>query len=911
MRFARWVTHRPGWVLSAASVVSLLALIQLVDLATGTPRIRIQPSVTSLIPEADAKRVFYDETKETFRNDDALLLALTDEEGIFRTETLDRIARITEVLESHADVERVISLASVDDVQGTEDSLRLVPFLEEIPTASGALAALRGRVLGNPVWAGHLVSRDAGAAAFVVILLPISDRELIARNLDRELLDYARRVPGPGQLSMTGGPHLRAEASRVLNRDLGVVVPLLLLAMALVGLAGFRSLAGAVVPVATLAMALIWCLGVVAWLQLDLNLLTVVLPPLVLIIGFAYAIHIVSATAAMEGAPRERTAAGLGVVGLATLVAGVTTVAGFLALTASPLAAIRVFGLLCALGVVCTVVSALFVAPALLCFVPPRLDRTQGRAFEAGWRWLADFLLARRRAVLFAGAVVAALAVLGAFQIRLGTGLVTDFSPESQVRRDFDRIDTALEGAGTLSVVLRGARAGAFHDPELLTFLTRLQRWLADQPEVGSTTSLADHVRLLHWAFSGERPGTLRIPSDRALVSQLLLLGPTEDLENVVDFEARVAHVLVRARTVDTRVVSSLVARTERWLAAELPQAVDGQVTGSSVLLSETMDQIAAGQATSLSLAFGMIFLVLALLLTSWRAGLVALLPNALPVLLYFGALGFSGSPLNLTTGVVACLVLGIAVDDTTHFMVHFSGAARRWASEAEGVRESLVHVGRPVTFTSVALVVGFLCMLVCDLEPLRQFGALAAFTIGCAWIADITLTPAVASTMRIVTLWDLLAFDLGEDPQRTIPLFANMRPREARLMALMMHTVECDAGDTLLRAGEEGRDTYVVLDGELLARSPSGQGGVPLRSLQRGSVIGEVGLVRGRRSADIVATEDARLLRFGAEEISRLKRRSPRIAAQLLENLALVLADRLVDVSERLAKASPASEPR
>jgi hypothetical protein len=359
--------------------------------------------------------------------------------------------------------------------------------------------------------------------------------------------------------------------------------------------------------------------------------------------------------------------------------------------------------------------------------------------------------------------------------------------------------------------------------------------------------------------------------------------------------------VAVRTAAIDSHEVRSLTRRIEERLTG-LPDPLAAAVTGDTVLLSRTMDEIALGQALSLGVALLIIYAVLALMFTSLRAGLIALIPNALPVLIYFGILGWFGLTLNTTTGLVACLVLGIAVDDTIHLMVQFNETSRRHADQNLGVVEAMRTVGRPVTYTSMALVLGFLCLLPSRMETLAQFGVLAAATLGIAWLIDLTFTPALAYGMRIVTIWDVLSFDLGESPHRSIPLFRGLRHAQARMVALLSSMVRYPAGALVMRTGEEASEMFVVIDGELAVTSERCGETVHLRTLKRGDLLGEVGILCGSRSADVRAISDVRLIRFTRRSVERLARRHPRIASRIYANLSAGLAQRLATLTERVS---------
>jgi hypothetical protein len=217
-------------------------------------------------------------------------------------------------------------------------------------------------------------------------------------------------------------------------------------------------------------------------------------------------------------------------------------------------------------------------------------------------------------------------------------------------------------------------------------------------------------------------------------------------------------------------------------------------------------------------------------------------------------------------------------------------------------VKAALVHVGRPVAFTTVALCLGFLAIGFSSLRAQAEFGVLAAFTLAVAWLMDMTLTPAIASRLRVVTLWDVLSFDLGEAPQEAIPLFRGLSRAQARVVALLSEIVSLPAGARLIRAGERGDEVYVVIEGELRSWVERDGRRVELNRHGRGDLLGEVGLVRGARSANVDCETPARLLRLAPGHLARLERRSPRIAARLYRNLGSTLAERLVRATGRVA---------
>jgi predicted RND superfamily exporter protein len=678
--------------------------------------------------------------------------------------------------------------------------------------------------------------------------------------------------------------------------------------MCAVAFLSFRTLRGVVLPLATVGISVLWTIAFAALTIGSLSVVTIAAPAILTVVGFAYAIHVLSAyNDVLRGehgdwADREEAVyLALRHVAVPLFFTGVTTAAGFFSLTISPIEAIDAFAIFGGFGVLATLVVSMTFAPAALRLLPvPKRTRSGGDALDRLFGRLADFDIRNRRAILAVGGVGALVSLAGMTRIEVGTATIGNFRRDNPVRLDFELINEHLQGANAFSILFETTVPEAFKEPLNLEAVAQIEAWLAEQPEVGGTTSLVDFVKTLHQGFFDNDPAAFRIPDSRALVSQLLLLGANEELDEFVDTGFQSARVVVRTSATHSRDVVRLVDRIEDQLHL-VPHHLRTSVTGDTVLLSRTMDEVALGQALSIGTALLIIYAILCALFTSLRAGLLALLPNVLPVLIYFGLLGWGGISLNLTTGLVACMVMGIAVDDTIHLLVHFNAESKRHADERRGMVEALRLVGRPVTYTTLALCVGFACLVASETRNQIEFGVLSSVTLAFAWLVDVTFTPALASGMRVVSLWDVLTLDLGREPEHSIPLFRGLRATQARVVALLCGLSELPQGEKLFRSGEQGNDMYVVIDGELRASVTQDGRHVALRNLGRGDVIGEVGLFRGARTADVIAVSDARLLRLTRESLTRLERRHPRIGARIYANLGEVLAERLASVTTRV----------
>lgn len=906
--FARLVTRSPLIILVVLFAVTVAALHGIVDLRSGEFRLQVDPALDRLLPEDDDDRRFYERAKKTFGSDEFLLLVLDGSE-VFEPAMLARIQRITARLEREPDVLRVVSLANATDVTGREGEIVINPFYDDIPQDAAALAALRERVRQHPIYGDALVSRDGRATAILVFFEKIDSRDFVNRNVSARLADIAREEGG--EVSVTGNPHIKAQLSRTIVSELTVILPIVGAITVLLCALAFRSPRGVLLPLGAIGMSLIWTLGAMGWVGTPLNLVSNIIPPLLITLGFASAMHVMSEyyDALLHHPAVDRASNTTAMVrvleemGLAILVNGLTTVLGFLSLCTSSVLAIRQFGFWSVVGVLAATITALIFIPACLVLMGPPKRRPHARQegrIERIADWISEFDIRHRRGIYVATFALLAIACYGMSLIQVSSSFVGSFVAASPIRQTFEALNERMGGLTSFYVIVEGDEDEAFTRPNNLLELASLQAWLEDQPEIASTGSIADGVMLLNRATNANDPAAFKIPETAGLVKELLLFGGDELTDGFVDPRYRAANITVRSKVSGSAEIRALMQRLDTRLA-QLPRRLRARATGDIVLLGHTMDDITRGMLSSSLTAFGTIYLTLALLLTSFRVGLYALLPNLVPVAVYYGALGLTGTPLNLSTSLIGAITLGIAVDDTVHYFSRFALEARRLGDEQRATVSTLRAVIRPVTFTTVGLCLGFLALTASQLKSQVEFGLLSAFTMAVGWLLELTLSPTICSSVRLITLWDLLTLDLGHDPHRSIPLFDGLSKRQARIFALMSRSTQLAAGQRLFAEGEKGGEMFIVIDGELVASLDRSGKRVEFTRMRRGDVVGEIALFTEHRSADVDVLQDARLLRFGDSDLTRLRKRYPQIAATVYANLNRVLASRVKNTLQTL----------
>jgi predicted RND superfamily exporter protein len=747
----------PRLTLALLVLVSLAAAAVLVRPSPLGLRVRIDPSTEPLLPRGDPARQGYEQAVRHFGNDEVFVVAM-ETEDVFTAGNLAALRRVSEAIRRLPGVKGATSLIDVYSFRydPAQDWVEVRPFIEEIPEDRAELAELRARALADPVYRRTLVSEDGRAAALNVSFRAMSDAEFIGQDLDGRIAAILAAESGAGRrFHVAGRPHVKTRVFHVMVRDLAVLIPAALLAMAAVAWLAFGTRRGVVLPLGTALGSNLWTFGALAALDRPLTILTTLLGPTLVALGCVYGVHVYARweeEIARDPDPRRAAAAAARHLRAPVLVAGVTTMIGFGALLLSDVPAVRELGALSVFGTAAITLISLAGLPALLALLPPprparawneRLDALLDARLAA----LAGGAARHRVAVmaLCAGAAVAAVAAIP--RIEIDTDYLSFFSADDPVRRDFEAVNRLLAGAVPIYVSLHGD-PGDFRDPELLGKLETLQARIDRVPGVSRSLSFLETLRVLNRAIERDDPAQERIPDSRAGVSELLFMVPKGELARFMNVDHSRANLVVRTGEVGSASVRELSDRLEEELAeAGLP--VEGAVTGNAILLNRSADGIAEGQPRTVGVAALAIFVLIAAALGSGRLGAVAMLPNLLPVLLFFGLLGAGVAPLSLPTSLIGSVALGIAIDDTAHFLFRYRREREGGASPRDAVRETGRRVGRAIAVTSLMLCIGFGVVAFSGFATLREFGLLSAATMGLCVLADLVLLPAVLGRGR------------------------------------------------------------------------------------------------------------------------------------------------------------------
>lgn len=719
------------------------------------PRIGFEADYSKMLPAGDPIVAQYDRARDLFGSQSMFMFALEAEEGgtLFDLPSLVKLYRITDELAILVDeglLEEVISPASVKVVAGSAAAITVRPILSQPPNTEEDVARFREMVLAERMVKDTLFAADGRAAVLVLRVTPeLEDREdAMGRVLDR-LTDLTARYGGPERFHISGDAAFLVHVNRYMRQDLGLLLPVVVGVVVAVLLASFRTWRGVILPLSVVLVALVWTMGLMGVVGAKLTMISTFLPVLLVAVGSAYGIHVVNdhAELARRGGGRgdlaERVAHEmlLPVAG-----AALTTAAGFLTLQSSFLVPTREFGLFAAFGTLAAFVLAMTMIPCLLALAPlPRTRRARReRWFDAAAARSARFLA--RHPIL---TLIGAGAVLGAFLagvplLRVESDVTKYFRSDSPVVQGLRFVEHRFGGSQELSVVLDTGRRDGLKNPEVLRFMDRIQGFLAEQPEVGATSSLADLVKETYFTLRGDDPAAYAIPPTSRAVAQTLLLyemGGGEVTRNLATADFSQGRVTARVRSVGLSGYARLTEVLETFLAREKPDVLAYYVTGSPALYIQLSRKLIQSQLVSLGTSLGAVGAIVSLLMLSVGAGLLSLLPLIVAVAGNFGVMGYAGAYLDMATIMIASLSVGIGVDYAVHFLTRYRRARGGGLEHGPALEETFRVTGKAILVNALTLTLGFLVML------LSRFGALVTF----GWLVSLTMVTSVIGALFIL----------------------------------------------------------------------------------------------------------------------------------------------------------------
>jgi uncharacterized protein len=774
------------FIVSRPRAIVLMVVVLSGFFAFGLLRgVRLDVSPLGFVEREGQARIDFETARKNFGPDDYMVVAVVCDD-VFAPACVTRLRELHDRISKTKGVSEVLSLVNAPYARssgGVVSAEKLIP--NELAGNDGGADSyrpydeIRRLATGDRLYVGNLVSADSKTAALNVLLksdLPTATRHVITR----QIYDLARSA-GFDHVYFAGDPFAQWRSTESVKSDLRLFLPLTVVFIALLLWFYFRSFVAVGLLILTIGVGLLWLMGLMAWLESHFTILALMLPTLMVAIGCSYMVHVINQIGISQGKDRGTEGQGEGAtegrgdkkslslsdspslrppgptspiedalrfISLPVIVSALTIIAGFLSLAFTRIPAIRSTAIYSAIGAAFSMILSLTFIPAALLLMGDRAIRfrvglTGGmvKLLEGLGRWATSNQIPLY--ILTAALVV--VSAIGASRILIDIDYFHFSRPNSETSVGLAQINRRLSGAINFDIIVEGNTAGAIETPEALRRIAELQAFAetrknADGQGVDRALSVVDFVKHVNRAFHDNDARYYDLPSGESVIGELL--SDREQLRQFLTPDGRMARILVRSNLSGSQAMAAAIREIEARGRELLP---DFRVyaTGTFVLLNRTSDQIAGEQLRSVTIALVTIYLMLSALFGSLRVGFTALVPNLVPILFFFGFMGWRGVELNLTTSLVASVVLGLAVDNAVQFIARFRRAQAAGPDMREAILESMRLSGRPIIYANVALAATFAIFFFSNFKPIASFGLLSAVTIIGCLIEDLVLLPA------------------------------------------------------------------------------------------------------------------------------------------------------------------------
>ncbi len=748
------------------SVLAVLVVITAVlgVIATG---IRFDFTPQAVIEGNDEMIAAAREFKKAFGHDEAVIMVVleTGKDGdVLERQHLTWQGQVTGALSKLQCVRGVVSLSN----------LRIPRITLGVPTGTGPLvgklpvddegeALARAAMKNMKLTEGLLISSDQRMAAIIVSIDPGAMDLEGMRTAVKAVDETLRNMPPPdgSRIHVTGLPAIRVDIVKNLTGDLTLLLPLAGLILLVVLTVLFRRISGSLVPLAAVAIGLGWTVGILVLADQSLNIISNVLPILLFVIGMSNCVHIVCRYAEEShhsGHDRpESVRRTMSHMAEACFLTSLTTAVGFASLIAARSDVLRAFGWQAVLGMGLLYITTIALMATLLPSLraPGHMHHSSDRIGAIG-RIVGTtgyFVANRPMVTLLCSALLVAGCLFAGRNIVVNSGMIETYEEDHPTIQSLRAVENGLSGILPLDIDLRTDTQDRFLQPDIYRKVAELQAFASECDGVLAARSYVDLHQEIYVRLGGDEKRRTVLPDDgmvgrtRLAATSTILskLGPTAGINRFVSSDGSRARIMLRLRDVGTRKTLMLIEKLEKKAAELFPSGggVTIGLTGASYVNARAMDRFVRDIFVTLLCASLVIFGVIALLFKSFRLGLITIPPNLMPLIFTIGYMGVRGYDLNAANVIVFAISLGIAVDNTIHFLARFREEIVADNNPVDAIRRSYHGTGRAIVLTSVLIVAGLSILLLSNFLPSRRFAELTSITMIGALVGDLLILPA------------------------------------------------------------------------------------------------------------------------------------------------------------------------
>ncbi|MCM4156009.1 efflux RND transporter permease subunit [Gramella sp. AN32] len=718
-------------------IILLLLLVCCYFLWPGVKKaIQLDNSLNIWFLEDDPALIDYNNYVDRFGNDESVVLLIKDPEGILTSEYFQSFINLTDSLEAIPEVEGVLGPGNIQVPTNTLLGFGGRDLIKENSEVGQVLQDLEE----HSYIRDQFFTEDKKAARFVVVFKPLADFDA---HRDRLIREVRSRVEAefPGGNTFLGGVGVIFSGLNSLSQeDFTFFLGLGYLLMFLLVLVLFRSFYVLVYTLLTIAFATYICIGIYGIMGHQLNLMTTLIPTVLILLGILDIVHILNEHRSTKRNDNNSEIGVLKRVFRPCLYTSLTTMSGFLSLLSSPMAILKNFGIYTALGIFLCFILSFFFGLIFL----PLIKRKEKFVFPVAWfHSLHDHVLKKKSVYTILTGLLIFVATSGILKLKNDTYTLGYFPQDHQVVLDHVEIEKTWGPYMPFELMISPKNGFNIHSPEVVQAGLRFSDSILNIPGIGSSFGFPQlYDAGLQNRYKNNAAQMLQRKSGLSQVDKFLKTGYPQLSGYYIDRNSGTGKI-----TVFGEMSSAVELTNKKDLLLKTGNAAFGKVAeitaaGYLPMYSQIVQYAAQSQVNSLLLAFLLVFLLVWIFLKSFKLALLAIVPNLFPVVLILGIMGWFNIDLDIATASISAIVLSFCIDDTLHFMYHYKKHRNMGQSTLRSRVLTFGRVGAAIVITSLILLAGYLLMLLASLKTVYLFGLLTAIGIIGALFSHLIVLP-------------------------------------------------------------------------------------------------------------------------------------------------------------------------
>lgn len=736
------------WLLTRGRpMVMGLLIVSTLFFSVFAARLPVEQDTRSMTSRNPEQVALYDKFRQLFGNDEDLLLSVTHPQ-LLEPNQLSLLAELTRQISEFEGVVRVFSLSNARQLVAGPYGAEARPLLPEGEPGEDSGNRIEAVLQANPHYQGLLISPDRKTAGLIIELEDRSDDADLRRSLISRVRNLIGLYSDRARMHLTGVGVQQSDVASFIQRDQQVILPLVALVL-VVMLAGiFRRPSGVILPMLTTGISLIWTMGLYSLSGFELNTITALLSPVVMVLAVSNSVHLYNGWLNLQGQPHQRIELLAGKVNelfIPCFFTALTTALGLLSLTISSVPAVRQFGLFAAVGVMLSFLVALTVLPVGLSFLP--LPGRRHRTGTGLLRWIlhrtARLTIRHASKIMGIAVILLVVALFGLPRLQNNTNLIGFLHADAPLAVDTRYIDRHLAGVNVLDFMIVRSDGLPLDRVEDYRRIEQFAKLTTGEAAVAGHFSILTLLKPLHRAESGATELALPDNNDDLRYELELMANDAEQSlrQRFIAADRKTARVSIRLHDIGSREAAGLIENFQQQGQQIFGADYRLQPTGSYYRMIDDSNRLVADMIKSFSLSLLLVTLSILLLLRSPWLTLLSMIPNVIPILWTVGVMGYCKIDLSTGTAMIGAVVIGLAVDDTIHYLVNyrrvFTGSVRR------AVTITTTRVGRALMIASLVLALGFWVGCFGSFKPTIYFSLLVGGTLIGALICDLLVLPA------------------------------------------------------------------------------------------------------------------------------------------------------------------------